>query len=267
MLLLYSIYQEIKKMITGYIFYGAIVAVLLINMSGNIAKDFTTSETYNLIQIIGMNSAGKTELLTLNDATCTKIFLHGSQGYLWMFASLLVSAPFVMLMCSAKKNNNIRFEIYRMGKFAYVFTKGVASVLVAGVIMCVGYGLYGIVLSIFLPTGEGLSLWMIVKRLTEMFFYGMSSILLTYCLSAVMKNKYLVLCIPFMANYLLKSLLDRPGLAQMEWRTVINPSSPSYLFSMEYVQRLEVVAFWIGMFALSLFAYYMVLNRRCDCGE
>ena len=227
MLLLYSIYQEIKKMITGYIFYGAIVAVLLINMSGNIAKDFSTSETYNLIQIIGMNSAGKTELLTLNDATSTKIFLHGSQGYLWMFASLLVSAPFVMLMCSAKKNNNIRFEIYRMGKFAYVFT----------------------------------------KRLTEMFFYGMSSILLTYCLSAVMKNKYLVLCIPFMANYLLKSLLDRPGLAQMEWRTLINPSSPSYLFSMEYVQRLEVVAFWIGMFALSLFAYYMVLNRRCDCGE
>lgn len=264
---LFAIHQEIKKMLTNYTFILAVIATTVVNMSGTIVTEANTYKSYNLFQIIFMNNTRKNELIDMYNITFSRIFLSGSQGYLWMFISIFASAPFVVLICSAKKNNNIRFEIYRMGKKTYIISKGLASILIGGLVILLGYGIYGLILKLVLPAGETLTLIITIRRLIEMLIYGMSSVIFTFVLSGIMRNRYLVLCIPFMANYFLKSLLEKPNIAESFISRIANPTTPSYLFSYEKTQRIEVICFWIAVILCGFMIYYFVLNRRCDCGE
>lgn len=254
-------------MISNYTFILAVIATAMVNISGTVVTEAVTSKSYNLIQLMFMNDTRKSELVEMYNITFSRIFLSGSQGNLWMFASIFASAPFVILMCSAKKNNNIRFEIYRMGKKKYVMTKGIAALLVGGLVMCFGYGIFSLTLKCILPAGVKLSGVIITKRFIEMFLYGMSSVIFTFVLSGLMRNKYLVLCIPFMANYLLKGIMEKPGLSESTISQVANPTALSYIFSYEKTQMEKVICFWSLIFIFGFIFYFISIDRRCDCGE
>ena len=291
MKMIYEIYQEIEKMLTNYTFGMVVLATALIHISGTIFTDAETDKSYNLVQLMMLGKAERQMKIEMYNISFQSIFLQGSQSYLWMFASILASAPFVVLLCTAKKNNNIRFEIYRTGKKNYVLAKEIAAMFVGGLVMLFGYILFAVVLKCVLPSasagnsifagdslsgdtftgdmlaGNILTGIMVTKRLFEMFFYGMTSVLITFIFSGMMRNKYLVLCVPFMANYLVKNMLEKPELVANHTAQIVNPVSPTWLFLYEKDIQHKILLFWLVVAVMGFICYYLILNRRCDCGE
>ena len=265
--MLCSVWQELYKIVTNYIFLISVMGLAIIILSGTIVTEVGTFKEYNVFQLVFMQGEKRKKMIELYCLTYEQIFSSGTQGYLWMFVSVFVSAPFVVMMCSAKKNSNIRFELFRVGKTEYVLGKFFASMICGGFVMSLGYGLFSVVIHFILPVENALGIFEYVKRFTEMFFYGMTSTLLTYLLSGFMRNKYLVLCLPFMINYFVKTQLSRGKFMGSKIISVVNPVSPSYLFSAENGLTKWIIIYWTGAFIVGIILYRFALERRCDCGE
>lgn len=264
---IFSISQELYKIVTNYTFGISVVGLTLIIMSGTVVTEAITSTDYNFFQLVFMQAEKRKEIMEMYNITFERIFRTGTQGYLWMFASVFVSAPFVMMMCSAKKNNNIRFELFRSGKMEYVLGKCFASLICGGLVMMLSYALYSFGICLVFPAGDAMKILDYVKRFAELFLYGMTSTYITYILSGFMRNKYLVLCLPFMINYFVKTQLSREKFMESKIAVVINPVSPSYLFSTQIDIRKCILIFWAGAFVVGIILYRFALERRCDCGE
>lgn len=265
--MIFSIWQELYKIVTNYTFLISVAGLAIIILSGTIVTEAGTFKDYNVFQLAFMQEEKRKEMIGMYGLTYERIFCMGTQGYLWMFAPVFVSAPFVVLMCSAKKNSNIRFELFRSGKTEYVLGKLFASLVCGGLVMSLSYALFSVAIHFILPTGNTLGTLDYVKRFTEMFFYGMTSTWITYILSGFMHNRYLVLCIPFMINYFVKTQLNRGKFMGSKIASVVNPGSPSYLFSMEGSIKKWILIFWVGAFIAGTVVYRFALERRCDCGE
>lgn len=265
--IIFSICQELYKIVTNYTFGIAVVGLTLIIMSGTVVTEVATATDYNFFQMVFMQGEKRKEMMEMYNITFERIFCTGTQGYLWMFASVFVSAPFVMMMCSAKKNSNIRFELFRSGKTEYVLGKCFASLICGGLVMSLSYALFSLGIRFVFPTGDALEIFDYVKRFAELFLYGMTGTYITYILSGFMRNKYLVLCLPFMINYFVKTQLSREKFMGNKIAVVINPVSPSYLFSTQSDLRKWILIFWAGAFIAGIMLYRFALERRCDCGE
>lgn len=259
--------QELYKTMTNYIFIVSVIGIMLMIMSGTIFTESITTKSYNFFQILTMDSGNRAQLLTMYQVTFDRIFLTGTQGYLWMFVSVFVSSPFVMLMCTAKKNNNIRFEIFRAGKTEYVLAKCISAMISGGLVMSLGYVLFSVGIRVLLPADNLIKMTDYVKRFMEMFFYGMTSTCITYILSGFMRNKYLVICIPFMLNYFMKTWLDRSKYWGNKIAEMMRPTAPEYLFSYDHDMKNRILIFWICLFLAGIILYRIALERRCDCGE
>lgn len=265
--MIFSVWQELYKIVTNYTFLISVAGLAVIILSGTIVTEVSTFKDYNVFQLAFMQEEKKKEMIEMYALTYERIFCMGTQGYLWMFSSVFVSAPFVVLMCSAKKNSNIRFELFRSGKTEYILGKLFSSIICGGLVMSLSYALFSVFIHFILPSGNTLGTLDYVKRFTEMFFYGMTSTWITYMLSGFMRNKYLVLCIPFMINYFLKTQLSRGKFIGNKIAFVVNPTSPSYLFSAEGSMKNWILIFWAGAFIAGTVFYRFALERRCDCGE
>lgn len=264
--LLFSISEELYKIFTNYAFLIVVFGTMLIIMSGTILTEFQTHTEYNLFQLLSMQTSKKKELMEMNDITFEQIFQSGTSGYLWMFAPVLASASFVVLICSAKKNNNIRFELYRLGKMEYIVGKCIASLICGGLVLSMGYVLFAIVIRIVLPSQGTLQFADYGKRILEMFFYGMTSASITYILSGFIRNKYLVLCLPFMMNYFWKTQLDRSKFMGNKIAHSIHPVNPTYVFTDGYEWK-GILLFWTFVIVIGIILWRIALERRCDCGE
>lgn len=282
-LFFHALLQELYKITSNYVFFLSIIGVVLLLLSGTVLTEALTSKTYNLYQILFMEKTERIKLLNMYDVTYESIFLRGTDGYLWMFLPVFTSAPFVLPMCAAKKNNNIRFEIFRSGKLEYVMAKCLSAMLCGGLITCLGYAIFTIIIKCLLPEvvplninldidlyfmlPQPLNFTMYSKRFFELFFYGMTSTCITFTLSGFIRNKYLVLCIPFMLNYFLKKQLSRGKYMENELALISNPSTPSNLFTIYDDKKVEIILFWCGLFIFGILLYRIALGKRCDCGE
>ena len=105
-----------------------------------------------------------------------------------------------------------------------------------------------------------------VIRSLEMFIYGMTSVMLTLLISAFVRNKYLMLCIPFMLNYFWSGLVDK-YISANKFIQYCSPLSPSMLFHLQWNEGRKVLMFWTCFIFVILALSYIVMEKRCDCGE
>ena len=117
----------------------------------------------------------------------------------------------------------------------------------------------------------------ISKQLIYMFFYGMVSVAPAIMLTSIIRNKYLVLCIPFFLKYVLNqscvkiqsqalSNYETVDMSLLKFVSVINPDALSYLS--EYGSDKKLVLIYSGFIILFSFVFYLTMCiRRNDCGE
>lgn len=207
-----NLYREnVIKMISGASFFAAVIAALIIFATAVVYVEPLGGKEYSILRLLSM----KNTKAVLEDGSLnfTGIFLDGSIGYMEIFAPIVASIPYISIMSSERMNSNFRFEIFRVGRKTYSFGNLFAAVTVGGLIMCAAYMVYGMITYAVLLPGTGNTLmredvWIIVKKLMGMFFYGSVSVIPTVFISAFVRNKYIVLCIPFMLNYFLNMFLS-----------------------------------------------------------
>lgn len=280
--------EELKKMCSNVAFFIVIIATAVIYASGIIYTDLTTMTAYNLFSI-WMKPNYKI-ILANGGVSFETLFLDGPDSYIWMFAPILVSLPFVALLCGAKKNNNIRFELMRVGKKSYILGKMVAAILAGGMAFLLGYFIYGVALYIMMPRGGAAAMehitWIysvtpqltelyefgglklqLVLRLVGIFVFGMTTVVLPFAVSAFIRNKYLVICVPFMMNYFLTVFLEKMYGIAPKLASIMLPTNPAELFRFNLERAHWILLYWLGCVIVTLILHYVLLSRRCDCGE
>ena len=115
-----------------------------------------------------------------------------------------------------------------------------------------------------------------VKTLCSVFVYGAFWAMPAMLLTAVVRNKYIVMCVPFFLKYALGQLcqklqaqavsdIQHTDMKLLELTGVIHPDSLAHL--PQSAQKCSVLVF-SGVLVISAFALYLFLQmRRLDSGE
>ena len=273
--------NELKKIYTNILIYISILVTGLIFMSGTVYRSIMDSKEYNLFMLTDEEFRAGNEWDIVPDFSQAVMF--GPNSYMNIFSMIIVSIPFTMLVSSEKKNSNTRFEIIRVGRFKYTLGKFLAVITSGGTVMVAGYLIYVIAcyfilpetrtemfsfeftgnnsLSIFIYENIGFAGLYIFKMLL-MFCYGMVSVLMAFLLSAFMKNRYLILCIPFILNYIYvtyTSTISKVYIPRFE--------DLQYVYRYENDDAITLLAMVVLSMIISFVVYKVIIDRKCDCGE
>ena len=124
-------------------------------------------------------------------------------------------------------------------------------------------------------TDYGLTSALLIKY-AEMFIYGAVAAIPSIMLTAISKNKYIVMCIPFFIKYALTqtctkllaqaySSFDNIDERLIIFSNTINPDSILNIF--EIANREWIVIYHIVILVIVLTFYLFIQLRRLDCGE
>lgn len=142
------------------------------------------------------------------------VFKSTLSGYSAMFLPILASFPFVFSHSAERNSSNIRFSIFRAKRLKYYLSKFICAALSGGACVLLGVSLFGIFSSIAFPAlecYEGFDLEFfapdgvvaeIIKKLLSAFIYGCANTLPAFFLSAFCRNRYIILCVPFLTRFM-----------------------------------------------------------------
>ena len=275
---------EVKKYLSNYVFYVAIVAVALLLLSGTIFINPETGKQYNTFSMF--NKSNLDMLLNIGRVNFYDVFLSESASYLWMFAPVLAGLPLSVLICGERKNSLTRFEVFRVGKKKYTLHKLFAGMVSGGLIFVIGYIIFLIVLYLLIYETKDVDMYgfgmndymvnnsqickfafskigiagLILLKLVSVFLYGMFSTVITFAISSFMKNKYMVLCVPMIINYFWIMIAGK----QTNAVRLLKPQVLENIFS---VEDKYIFILFAGLVVVSAIIYMAFLERRCDCGE
>lgn len=275
---------EVKKYLSNYVFYVAIVAVAVLLLSGTICTDAETGKQYNAFSMIDKSNVEM--VLKTGGVNFYDVFLSQSVSYLWMFAPVLAGLPLSMLICGERKNSLTRFEVFRVGKMKYTIHKLLAGMVSGGFILAIGHIIYLIVLYLLIYETKDVDMYgfgmnndminnsqickfadakigmagLILLKLVSVFLYGMFSTVITFAISAFMKNKYMVLCVPMIINYFWIMIVGK----QTNSIRFLNPQLLENIYT---VEDKYILFLFMGLVIVSAIIYMACLERRCDCGE
>lgn len=169
-----------------------------------------------------------------SDFTYSAYNVAATRGGDWfsLFVPMISALCFVNVLCDEKTSHYIRYEVHRTGYFKFGASQFISSLFTSGLSITIGYGAFiifsilnfphlasyseeiresiftmysfsGIAESIFQSFGIA-SLYLLL--LAEMFLYGMLAALPALLIVSFTNNKYLIVCIPFLAKYFVTQL-------------------------------------------------------------
>ena len=146
----------------------------------------------------------------------------GIGGWLVVFAPMLLSMGYILLLSEERRNGQIRFHILRSGNCKYCISKLCSGALAGGNVFLIGYALFGLVLVMKFPSVQSFSAEeqeiflmgssigiIILKRLIGAFLYGMFGSVFGIGVAIVFRDKYMLVCLPFMINYIYQQVLSK----------------------------------------------------------
>lgn len=274
--------EELEKILTNGVFYAAIVSAVILLMLGYIYKSPYTGEEHTVLGM--MFNDDREALIKEADLHATDVILGGIDSYLEMFVPVIVVIPFAIIVCGERKNSNTRFEIYRLGKTRYIMGKYLADMVSGGLIVMSGYMVFSLMISLLLPGGTGIvaeyqnqyladnsfvagalmkgfgykGLYML--KFLRMFVYGAVSVIPAFGISMITRNRYVIISIPFLFNYLLEKFIIKQESVNLIY--VMNKTCGNI-----YATDIKRMAIVFGAEILLIGVFCRVyLGRKCDCG-
>lgn len=298
----YVIQTEMKKVVTSLGFYGCIIITLLVSFTAVLNLNLEKNVEESIINVF-MNY-NKSELLSATNFSAYIVFEKGGNSWLSMFIPIIAAFSFIPLFCDQRESKSIRYSAFRVNKFSYNSGNFITAFISGGLAVMIGYALFGIAIYFMFPSlgeyssgmqtefvemlklqNEGLSNAyskvgmpvLVIAQLIEMFLYGAFSAILAFLLASIIRNKYLVLCIPFFLKYMLNQTvtklysqifdnIENPKEILGDIATIINPDAMNSIFNQnEYIFR--IILLNAILFGLAFLSYNIVMNRRLDCGD
>lgn len=289
---------NIYKILTGYGFYVCVLFTTVLCFSTYIYNEPLSDDNYSAF--MALLSFDKEYMLT-NTCFCSfEVMQQGAGSWLSLFIPLISAFAFIPLVCDEYEAKSIRFEVFRSSKACYNLSKFITACLCGGFAVMLGFSLFTIADYIVFPSiteyapelrsffeedilfnhpefaqyGYGL---LILKKQGEMFLYGMLCATPAITLTCLIRNKYLVLCIPFFIKYALNQTcikLMSQALADLEhtdqkllrFSSIINPDAISFL-SDYGDDKLLIIIYNTVFLVVELVLYLIIQGRRLDSGE
>lgn len=244
----------LRRVWKNKIYWRAVLSALVLLLCSVIYTEPTTGESFTFLSLFyheDMQARLGYGAVSLRD-----IFMgYNVSNYLWMFAPIIVGIPCVL------NQRTERFVLFRGSKNGYFMSKYISNLVLGGGILVLAQVL-------FIFVGMGLVQYLnIVKQmditsepfwdsymaqhLWDVFCDGVLNTIPGILLAEFIRNKYLILCVPFVWNYLLNMFLMR--WIPFEVRQVILPEENPLVYA--------VVLLACGIMIKN------VAERRCDCGQ
>lgn len=237
------------------------------------------------------------------DSTGYAIFSKMNSGWFYMFAPVLAAFPFIYGYCSDISSQYTRCVIHRIGKLPFYISSVLSAMTVGGLVLTVGYALYGVIVCTVFPSlpelishdtesfatmvGTIYPEWYtnfllngnfflpFVLHLSIMFFYGGINVLPALIITLLSSNRYVVICVPFFLTYAYSQILMKINYAittnfseslipLWEFISMISPTSVFNLID-SADDALVIVAIHGGFAVLLCVVFCVVLHRKVDC--
>lgn len=245
----------LKRIFTSKIYWLSVMAAILLLMCSIVYHDSFTGEKYTFISLFYDEVVR--EALEYGEISLRDLALGYDTGYLWMFCPIIVGIPCVIL------NKTERFVLFRTGKNKYFLSKIFSNFIASGFILFVSYFIYVTVGMIFLQ--ENIWDMSLVRKILSMFCWGIISAIPSILLSEFVRNKYLILCIPFVLNYFICIFFG--NILPYNIKKYVDPFNYQILFLQDKEMIIPCVGIMIFLVAVCTFLKKIILERRCDCGQ
>ncbi len=210
------------------------------------------------------------------------LWKEGLGNWLQLFAPLLLTSGYIAQLSDERQSGQVQFQLLRSGNFRYCVSKILSGALTGGILLTAGYALYGILLSFFFPPFTGfdfdqqsyyLELYFensvylyTVRRLTGVFLYGMFVSVYGTGVAVLFRDKYMLVCLPFLLNYIYEQMLHKliiddlaQGAESVEWIEAFYPVSVSRL-SFDRYQAVSVLLM-LFLYAVITVLFYFSVKR------
>ena len=267
-----------RKIMTSRGFWLCVGMTVILMLTTEIYTDINTYNKYSVITALTELPA---EEFTQHFELCRTVVMNDIRGgWLGMFIPIVTAFCFVPQICAERDNSAVRFQMFRSSKLKYNLTQFVSGTLAAGVAVLVGYVLVcGAVYLLFPAPSEfdgreaewiasyGFSF---PKQLLEIGLYGVfHSIPAMFC-TAVMRNKYLIMCIPFFLKYGLSQAVqmiqrnaygdyENINLGLFKFTQIANPDGLLWITDQPDI---KAPALFFGITAAAFMAAYLIIKQN-----
>lgn len=278
-----NILCEIKKCMYIPFFVLSCLGVVFVCLCSEGYRS-ASGKSYMIIELLLF--LGKDAMLSDTSLNRYDIWIQGVGTWTQLLLPFLLSIGYLYVISNEKLSGINRLLLIRENNFKYSVSKLISAMLGGGVIMLVGYLLFGLIVYARFPaiqeySADKLSLYMeiypdfqegvfFIRRCMGVFLYGMCVNIFSYLISIFFTDKYILLCLPLMLKYLwgqavMKIELDamnhgREGLLNicsgLRIENILNINQTSYW----WMTWLAVLIIYIGGLCLNI----GLLKRKGD---
>lgn len=270
---MYRIMSEIKKSLYIPFFimscFGVVFTCLL-------SEGYTSAsgKSYTVLELL---------LFLRRDVMFVDIFLNRYE--IWMkgigvwtqlLLPFLLSVGYLSVVSEEKQTGMNRLILIRENNLKYSVSKVLSAILSGGIIMFVGYLLFGLIVYAKFPSIQEYpkddlnrylefyqnfhlgfhEIFFCFRRCADVFLYGMCVNIFAYLVSIIFTDKYILLCLPLMLKYIWGQAIAKIELDAMNkgQETLLNLCA---VFRMETILNGNKSLYW-GMSLLLIFAVYLL---------
>lgn len=289
---------NLSKVLTSVGFYACVLLTVLLCFTAQAYYDITENRNYSVIGVL--SEFTREEMLTDSQFSAYQILSCVSSGWLSLFIPIIAAFPLMPLICDERESKCVRYSAFRSAKFSFSTGNFLTALMSGGLAVLCGFVLFAVLVYTLFPNiseyapelKESAEWWisgtyplfekygypyLVALDFVEMFLYGALSAIPALIMTAFMKNKYLVLCIPFFLKYLVMQLhtgimrkaiynVENVDQKLLDILSVTEPDAMGDIFS--YGETMWRNVLFHAVLLIAAFAlYYAVMNRRVDCGE
>ena len=287
---------DFYKIVTGYGMYLCVLFTIILCFGTSIHIDMMNNDQYSVIR--SLISFDREFMLSSYDFISINVALKGAGSWLSMFIPIISAFAYIPLVCDESESKSIRYAVFRSSKLKFYLSRFITAVLSGGFAVMIGYMVFcGIVFILFPNIGEfpaetrefyiqylsdvypstadfGIGSALVIK-FAEIFVYGAIAAIPSILLTAVSKNKYVVLCIPFFIKYALtqtsvkliaQAYSNGEGVGG-KLTDISNVINLDYVLQIYEMKGYKLIAVYIIVAISTLALYLFIQLRRFDSGE
>lgn len=287
---------DFYKIVTGYGMYLCVLFTIILCFGTSIHIDMMNNDQYSVIR--SLITFDREFMLSSYDFISINVALKGAGSWLSMFIPIISAFAYIPLVCDESESKSIRNAVFRSSKLKFYLSRFITAVLSGGFAVMIGYMVFcGMVFILFPGIGEfpaetrefyiqylsdvypstadfGIGSALVIK-FAEIFVYGAIAAIPAILLTAVSKNKYVVLCIPFFIKYALtqtsvkliaQAYSNGEGVGG-KLTEISNMINLDYVLQIYEMKGYKLIAVYIIVAISTLALYLFIQLRRFDSGE
>lgn len=271
-----------RKILSSLGFWLCVGMTILLMFSTQIYTDPNTQNRYSVIRALTNLT---TEELAAHHEFCSIMVIQNARGgWFTLFAPIITAFCFVPTMCAEREENAVRFQIFRTSKLKYGISEFLSGMISGGTAVALGYIIFCGAAAVLFPGVSQMSgyeaeflkdiTFGFPKLVLGIWLFGAFWSVPAMFLTSVLRNKYLIMCIPFFAKYALSQTVQKLSQnAYADFENVddamlkfINTVNPDGLLWATYTAN-QAAALFFGITAAVFFAMFIIITqKRGDCG-